>query len=349
MSDEILFSVENGLGIIQLNRPAALNALSHTMCLPLDKHLREWGSDPTIKAVLIKAAGEKAFCAGGDIRKLADKGPEGPEYRRQFWRDEYRINTLIHEFPKPFIALIDGIFMGGGVGLSVHGSHRVVSEHALFAMPETGIGLFPDVGGSYFLPRLSGALGNYLGLTGTRLKAADILAAGIATHHVKRADHPALQAALAAEPLPDNAAVNAVISRFTSAPGFPSVTALKPEIDRLFAAPSIDALMQALESDDSAFAAEQAKLLRTKSPTSVKLTFAQLAKGRELGFRACMTMEWRLCNRVALGHDFYEGVRAVIIDKDQSPRWKPASLEEVSDASIDAYFAELPGDELTFI
>jgi enoyl-CoA hydratase len=156
------------------------------MCVPLEHHLRWWATDGSVKAVIIKAAGEKAFCAGGDIRQLADRGPDGESYRRKFWYDEYRCNTLIGEFPKPFIALIDGIFMGGGVGLSVHGSHRVISEFATFAMPETGIGLFPDVGGSYFLPRCPGELGLYLGLTGARLKGADILAAGVATQYVPR-------------------------------------------------------------------------------------------------------------------------------------------------------------------
>lgn len=166
MSNDILFSVQNGIGIIQLNRPQALNALTHDMCIPLEQDLRSWAKDAAVKAVIIKGSGEKAFCAGGDIRKLADRSADGVQYRKSFWYDEYRCNTLIGEYPKPFIALIDGIFMGGGVGLSVHGSHRIISEFAHFAMPETGIGLFPDVGGTYFPPRCPGELGVYLGLTG---------------------------------------------------------------------------------------------------------------------------------------------------------------------------------------
>jgi len=347
MSGEILFSVKNGLGIIQLNRPAALNALNHAMCVPLEQHLRAWAKDTAVKAVLIKGTGEKAFCAGGDIRRLADTGPEGRDYRRNFWGDEYRANTVIAEYPKPFIALIDGIFMGGGVGLSVHGSHRVISEQALFAMPETGIGLFPDVGGTYFLPRLPGELGMYLGLTGARLKSADILGTGIATDCVNRADHAALEAALIEASLPDAAAVSAVIVRFAADLGPAPIKAQLPAIDRLFAGNSVAAIMQALEAD-APWGQEQAKIIRTKSPTSVKLTFAQLRRGRKLSFRDCMILEWRMCNHVAGGHDFYEGVRAVIIDKDHAPRWQPATLEAVDDAYIEGYFAPLPDGDLRF-
>ena len=347
MSDEILFSIQNGLGIIQLNRPQALNALNHDMCVPLEKHLRLWGKDSAIKAVLIKASGEKAFCAGGDIRKLADTGPDGVAYRRNFWGDEYRANTVIAEYPKPFIALIDGICMGGGVGLSVHGSHRVISEFALFAMPETGIGLFPDVGGTYFLPRLPGESGMYLGLTGARLKCADIMALGVGSHHVPRARLADLEAALIAAALPDNAAVDAVIAKFQADPGPAPIAAFRPEIDALFKGDSVAAIIAALEASPG-FGQEQAKLIRTKSPTSVKLTFAQLRRGRGLTFRDCMTLEWRMCNHVAAGHDFYEGVRAVIVDKDHAPKWQPATLEAVTDAYIESYFAPLPDGDLKF-
>lgn len=348
MTSKIAFSVQNGLGTILLNRPAALNALDHDMCVPLAQHLKAWAKDASIKAVLIKAAGEKAFCAGGDIRLLADKGPDGENYRRTFWSDEYRINTQIAEYPKPFIALIDGIFMGGGVGLSVHGSHRVVSEHATFAMPETGIGLFPDVGGTYFLPRCPGELGLYLGLTGARLKGADILTAGVGTHFVTREQLAALEAALASAPLPDKAAVSAVIARFASDPGPSALAANKPEIDALFAQTSVEAILAAMEKAATPFAIEQLRIIRSKSPTSVKLTFAQLRRGRHMAFRDCMRLEWRMCNHVAKGHDFYEGVRAVILDKDNKPRWNPATLEAVPDGDIEAYFAPLAGGDLIF-
>jgi len=348
MSHEINFSIINGLAVIQLNRPQALNALNHAMCEPLERNLRAWATDASVKAVLIKAAGEKAFCAGGDIRRLADRGPDGDAYRRTFFADEYRINTIIAEYPKPFIALIDGIFMGGGVGLSVHGSHRVVSEHAVFAMPETGIGLFPDVGGTYFLPRLPGETGMYLGLTGTRLKVADILAVKIGTHHVPRARLAGLEAALADAPLPDRAAVDTVLAGFTANPGPAPIMALQPIIDRLFAGDSVAAVMAALEADESAFAQEQAAIIRTKSPTSVKITFAQLRRGRRLAFRDCMKLEWRMCIHVAEGPDFYEGVRAVIIDKDQKPKWNPPTLDAVTDAYVEGFFAPLPEGELQF-
>ncbi len=347
MTSHIEFSVRNGVGTILLNRPQALNALTHEMCLPLERHLRQWAVDPAVKSVIIKAAGEKAFCAGGDIRKLAERGPEGAEYRKRFWYDEYRCNTVIGEFPKPFIALIDGIFMGGGVGLSVHGSHRVISEFATFAMPETGIGLFPDVGGTYFLPRCPGEMGVYLGLTGARLKGADILAAGVATHFVPRARLAELEQALVDAGPASRSDVDAVLGRFAADAGPSALAEARLQIDRLFAGTSVGEIMAALEAD-SGFGAEQARIIRTKSPTSVKLTFAQLRRGKTLSLRDCMRLEWRICNHVAAGHDFYEGVRAVIIDKDHRPNWQPATLEQVSDADIEAYFSPVPEGELQF-
>lgn len=347
MTSHIEFFVRNGVGIILLNRPQALNALTHEMCIPLERHLRSWKQDPQIKAVIIKGAGEKAFCAGGDIRQLADRGPAGEKYRKSFWHDEYRCNTVIGEFQKPFVALIDGIFMGGGVGLSVHGSHRIISEYATFAMPETGIGLFPDVGGTYFLPRCPGELGMYLGLTGARLKGSDILTAGVATQFVPRERLPALEQALVDAAPSDNAQATEVVTRFTADPGPSALAGIKPEIDRLFAGSSVAEIMADLEGDKG-FGAEQARIIRTKSPTSVKLTFAQLRRGRNLSLRECMRLEWRICNHVAAGHDFYEGVRAVIIDKDHSPKWLPATLEEVADAEIEKYFSPVPTGDLQF-
>lgn len=348
MSNDILFSVQNGIGIIQLNRPQALNALTHDMCIPLERYLRSWATDAAVKAVIIKGSGEKAFCAGGDIRKLADRGPEGVQYRKSFWYDEYRCNTLIGEYPKPFIALIDGIFMGGGVGLSVHGSHRIISEFAHFAMPETGIGLFPDVGGTYFLPRCPGELGTYLGLTGARLKGADILTAGVATHFVPRANMAALEQALIDTAPADKAGIDAAVMKFATDPGASQLAERKAEIDRRFGGDSVAAVMAALETDPSPFSIEQAGIIRAKSPTSVKLTFAQLRRGRSLSLRECMRLEWRICNHVALGHDFYEGVRAVIIDKDHKPKWQPARLEDVSDVEIEKYFTPVADGELQF-
>lgn len=347
MTSHIEFSVRNGVGTILLNRPQALNALTHDMCVPLEQHLRSWATDPGIKSVIIKAAGEKAFCAGGDIRKLAERGPEGAEYRKRFWYDEYRCNTVIGEFPKPFIALVDGIFMGGGVGLSVHGSHRVISEFATFAMPETGIGLFPDVGGTYFLPRCPGETGLYLGLTGARLKGADILAAGVATHFVPRERLAGLEQALVDAGPGSKAEVDAVVERFAAVAGPSALADVRPQIDRLFSGTTMAEVMAALEAD-AGFGAEQARIIRTKSPTSIKLTFAQLRRGKSLSLRDCMRLEWRICNHVAAGNDFYEGVRAVIIDKDHRPNWRPATLEQVSEAEIEAYFSPVPEGELQF-
>ena len=327
---DIEFSLAGAIGQVLLNRPGQLNALTHEMCIALDSQLVAWAVDPSISALVVRGAGEKAFCAGGDVRRLYDEGTSGGTYPRQFYRDEYRLNRRIKTFPKPYIAILDGIVMGGGVGVSLHGSHRIVSENALFAMPETGIGLFPDVGGSYFLPRCPGQIGLYLGLTGARLKAADCLYAGLATSFVPRNRLNELVAALIA-----GEAIEAAIARFATDPGSPQLADRRAEIDRLFAAGSIADI--ATEWD-----------LSSKSPTALKLAFRQIRTGGILPFDDCMRMEWRMVNQVIKGHDFYEGVRAVVIDKDQKPRWQPATLAEVDDMVIEQHFAPRPGDELEF-
>jgi len=327
---DIEFSIAGPLGQVLLNRPAALNALTHEMCQALDAQLKTWASDAAVQAVVIRGAGEKAFCAGGDVRRLYDEGTAGGDYPRRFYRDEYRLNRRIKTFPKPYIAILDGIVMGGGVGVSFHGSHRVVSEHVMFAMPETGIGLFPDVGGSYFLPRCPGQVGMYLGLGGARLKAADCLHAGLATAHVPRARLNDLVAALAGGEAPQTA-----IGRLATDPGPAPLAEKRAEIDRVFGAIGVEAIAAHWD-------------LAAKSPTALKLAFRQIRTGATLDFDACMRQEWRMVNGVIKGADFYEGVRAVVIDKDQKPKWRPATLAEVDDKVIDRHFAPRPGDELEF-
>jgi len=305
--------------------------------------LRGWAKDDGVRVVLVRAAGERAFSAGGDIRRLYEAGKSGSDYPYRFWADEYRLNALIKHYPKPYIALIDGIAMGGGVGISVHGSHRIVTEHALFAMPETGIGLFPDVGGSYFLPRCPGRIGLYLGLTGARLKAADMLHAGIATHYVPRARLDALEQALAA----DGADVDEVLAAFAEDPGPAPLAQERAEIDRLFIGESLAAIVSALTADAGPFARRQAEILATKSPTALHLTFRQLREGAGLALDDCLRMEWRMASRVPEElPDFYEGVRAAVIDKDNKPRWAPARLEDVDPAVLDRFFAPSPHGEL---
>ncbi|WP_288900844.1 enoyl-CoA hydratase/isomerase family protein [uncultured Sneathiella sp.] len=345
---EILFEIRGAIGLVTLNRPKALNALTHEMCLALDAKLKEWETEAGVQAVLIEGAGEKAFCAGGDIVKLYNEGKSGGDYPYHFYRDEYLLNTRIKHFPKPYIALIDGIVMGGGVGVSVHGSHRIATERTLFAMPESGIGLFPDVGGTYFLPRLEGELGMYLGLTGARLRTADSVFAGIAQRYIPSEKLPALKDALAAHEFAGDtsAEIDALIEKFAADSGDAPIADTLPAINRHFARGSVPAIIESLQADSDAFATKTADSLLTKSPTSMKLTFEQLRRGAKLDFDDCMRQEFRMVNRVIKGVDFYEGTRAVVIDKDQSPKWNPARLDEVSDAEIEAYFEPLPDGEL---
>ena len=338
---EVLFERKGAIGQIVLNRPKALNALTHSMCIAMKAQLADWAADEAVRAVVVSGAGERAFCAGGDIRALYESGKAGTPYALSFYRDEYILNAAIRHFPKPYIALIHGIVMGGGVGVSVHGNHRIADESTVFAMPETGIGLFPDVGGSHFLPRCPGEIGMYLALTGARLKTADALYAGVATHFVPKASWDALIAGLA-----DGDAPDAVLGRLAKAVPDAPLAGNRQSIDRLFAGNSVEAILDALDADGSTWARETAQTIRTKSPTSLKITFRQLREGRRKEFDDCMRMEYRMVNRIIAGHDFYEGVRATIIDKDGSPKWSPVALEDVAAPAVDAYFAPLGQGEL---
>jgi enoyl-CoA hydratase len=341
MTDEVLFETRGAAGIVTLNRPKALNALTHEMCLAMTVQLTLWARDAAVKTVVVQGAGEKAFCAGGDIRSLYESGKAGTPYALNFYRDEYVLDALIKHYPKPYVALISGIVMGGGVGVSVHGSHRVADETTMFAMPETGIGLFPDVGGSFFLPRCPGETGMYMALTGARLKTPDCLTAGIATHFVAREKRNELVGRLAAGMAPDAA----LEGLHESVPGA-FLDTHRETIDRVFALGSAEAVLGALDGEHTDWSRDTAKVIRAKSPTSTKLTYRQLREGAAKSFDDCMRMEYRMVHRIVAGHDFYEGVRATIIDKDGAPRWQPASLAEVSDADIDAYFAAVGNREL---
>ena len=280
---EIRFERRGDLMVVTLDRPRALNALTLPMCRALDEGLRAWQADSAIGAVLIKGEGERAFCAGGDIRWLHDElTTEGVEAACRFYAVEYPMNARLHHFPKPWIALLDGVAMGGGVGVSVHGSHRIVTERTLFAMPETGIGLFPDVGGTFMLSRLPGALGTWLGLSGARLGAADCQYAGIGTAHVASERLGALEEALAGTPLRRDpfAAVDAVLERFRGDPGQAPLAGLRERIDRCFGQPSLAAVVEALRAEPSGWGAAQAEELAGKSPTSLAVTFRRPAHSR---------------------------------------------------------------------
>jgi len=338
--NEILFERRGAAGVVTLNRPKALNAVTHAMVLALRAQLDDWANDPAVTRVVITAAGERAFSAGGDIRALYDLGKAGRhDEALQFWRDEYPLNAAIKNYRKPYVALIDGIAMGGGIGVSVHGSHRVAGDKFQFAMPEVGIGFFPDVGATWFLPRMPGEVGTLCALTGERFNSADSCAAGIATHRVPSARFPALLEGLAG-----TVSVDAVLSAFSEPAGEGPIMVKRAAIDRLFKGDRVEDILAALEHEtgpDREWAHNTAATIRTKSPLSLKLALAQVRHGKTSDFAACMRAELRIVSRVIHDHDFYEGVRAVIVDKDNKPRWQPAALGEVSDAEVERHFAPI--------
>jgi enoyl-CoA hydratase len=346
-TDTVLVMRDGGLGRLTLNRPQALHALDLGMVEAMTASLLEWRSDPRIGAVLIDHAGPRGFCAGGDIRMLAESGQGDGSAARAFFHAEYRLNHLLHSFPKPVVALIDGVTMGGGVGISVHGRFRVATERTTFAMPETGIGLFPDVGGGWFLPRLPGEVGTWLALTGERLKAADCLAAGIATHFVPSELLGATKAQIAgaAQAHDPGAALASGLDALDEPAGQPKLldAATRGRIDACFAGDTVEAIIAALEADGSQWAQAQLATLATKSPQTLKVALRQLRTGRALAtFAEVMRMEYRIGARVVHRPDFAEGVRAVIIDKDNHPHWEPERLEDVSERLLDSIFAPLP-------
>jgi enoyl-CoA hydratase len=337
---DILFERRGAAGIVRLNRPQALNAVTHEMVRALARQLAAWASDAAVTRVIITAAGERAFSAGGDIRALYELGRAGRQAEMlTFWRDEYPLNAYIKRFPKPYVALIDGLVMGGGVGISIHGSHRVAGDRFSFAMPEVGIGFFPDVGATWFLPRMPGELGTWCALTGDRLKSADAVAAGIATHHVRSERFADL-----ADALCGNVSVDAVLGAFAEPAG--QGTAYRGPIDRLFAGDRVEDILAKLEAETGEWAVKTAAAIRTKSPLSLKIALAQVRRGRDWSFGDCMRAEFRIVSRIVYGHDFYEGVRAVIVDKDNVPRWRPAGLADAADADVERHFASLAADEL---
>jgi enoyl-CoA hydratase len=330
-------------GLITLNRPKALNALTLAMVTATAEALDAWEADASVTRVIIKGAGGKAFCAGGDIRALHDMGKAGNLVDpRHFWRTEYTLNHRLKTYPKPIVALIDGIVMGGGVGMSLHGSHRVASEKLMFAMPEVGIGFFPDVGASWFLPRLPDHAGRYLALTGARIGQADALALGLITDAVMSERMPEIEEALTGdEP------VDATLARFRIAAGAAPLDAHRAIIREGFAPDDLGLIASRLGQlalGGSDFAAQALDTMRTKSPTSMAVALEQMKRGAIMSFADVMAMEYRVVSRIAEGHDFYEGVRAVIIDKDQAPVWRPATIEALDATAVAAHFAPLADD-----
>jgi enoyl-CoA hydratase len=351
--EDILFGREGGVATVTLNRPRALNAFTLEMYRRFDPMLRGWTENPDVRAVMIQGAAGRAFCAGGDVRAIYDagRGIDGadPALTSRFFSEEYALIRHIHRLPKPYIAIIDGIAMGGGMGVSVNGRFRIATENALFAMPETGIGLFPDVGATRFLNLCPGFIGRYLGLTGWRNGVADAVYCGFATHFVPRDRVPALIDALASGQRIEN-----TLAAFYTAPSDAPLRTRRAAIDRCFAGATVEAILAALKTEaagggpDAAWAAETHASLLTKSPTSLKLALRQLTVGRDCDLEAALALEYRLTQHVMENHDFYEGVRAALVDRDQQPRWQPASLAEVTDAIIASYFTPLGGGELRF-
>ncbi|TMJ92351.1 MAG: enoyl-CoA hydratase/isomerase family protein [Alphaproteobacteria bacterium] len=344
--DDLLFERRGAAGLVTLNRPHALNAVSLAMVRKLTRQLAEWEREPRVSRVIIASNDARAFSAGGDLRALYDLGRTGRyDEALGYFREEYALNARIKHYPKPYVALIDGIVMGGGVGISVHGSHRVAGDKFSFAMPEVGIGFFPDVGATFVLPRLPGKLGSYCALTGERVKAADGVAAGVATHRV-----PSARFADLIEALCRGDPVEVVLSAYAQDVGRGPLAARSTVIAALFAGERVEDILAALDTAaaaggaDAAFASANAALIRTKSPTSLKIALAQMQRGGALDFAECMRTEFRIVSRVVRGHDFYEGIRAVIIDKDQAPRWEPPALEAVSTAEVERHFAPLASE-----
>ena len=341
---EILCEIQGASGTVFLNRPQALNAITLNMVRELTRALDKWERDPAIRNVVVTAAPGKAFSAGGDIRLLYEQGRAGDHIAQlDFWREEYRLNRRIRCYSKPYVALVDGIVMGGGVGVSLHGSHRIAGDKFSFAMPEVGIGFFPDVGATYFLPRLPGKTGMYFALTGGRANAGDAAHLGLASAYVPSSRLDELAGALS-EDEPADAAVARL--RGDIAPG--PVVSHRALIDHCFSARRISEILARLDAESSPFAAEAAKAMRAKAPLSLTIAYRQMTIGANRSVDEAMRTEFRIVSRVCRGKDFYEGIRATILDKDFSPRWTHTRIDDVTPQEIDAYFAPLAENELTF-
>jgi enoyl-CoA hydratase len=341
-SADILFERRGTAGVVILSRPHALNAVTHTMVRALAEQLAAWADDVAVTRVIVTAAGTRAFSAGGDLKAIYEIGRSGRyDDALRFWWDEYRLNALIKHYSKPYVALIDGVVMGGGAGISINGSHRVAGDAFRFAMPEVGIGFFPDVGATWFLPRLPGELGTYCSLTGERLDATDGVGCRIATHRVRSARFTELIEALCGA-----VPVDAVLAAFAEPAEAGILLRRRPAIDRWFKGNHVEDILASLEKSasepgggDGDLAGTLAAAIMAKSPLSLKLALALQRRGRALAFDECMRIEYRVVSRVVQGHDFYEGIRAVIIDKDQAPNWRPSALAAVSETEVERHFA----------
>ncbi|MEU9479994.1 enoyl-CoA hydratase/isomerase family protein [Streptomyces sp. NPDC048191] len=340
--DPVLFHTAGRAAHITLNRPRALNALTHAMVRRIDEALTAWEHDPAVETVVITGAGERGLCAGGDIRAVHDDARDGDgTASAAFWRDEYHLNARIARYPKPYVAVMDGIVMGGGVGVSAHASVRIVTERSRIAMPETGIGFVPDVGGTHLLGLAPGELGTHLALTGAQIGAADALLCGLADHCVPSAALGSLVDDLAELPVPD------ALARHVRPPSPGELTARREWIDPCYAADTVEGIVHRLFAHGGPDAKEAAETLLAKSPTALKVTLAAIRRARRLGsLERVLDQEYRVSCAALSSPDLVEGVRAQIIDKDRCPRWSPATLAEVTDADVARFFAPLGDREL---
>lgn len=349
MVDSVLFAREKHIGLVTLNRTEALNALTLPMILALTEQLEAWEKDDEIHAVVVCAEAGKAFCAGGDVRWLYEAGKRGDPSLLQFFWHEYRLNHLIHQFKKPYIALMNGITMGGGVGISLHGAYPVASENFSFAMPETTIGFFPDIGASYLLSRCPDHFGVYLGLTGARLNAADAMYLHLIQFIVPAEKFDGVLFDLIESDLSTQAEarVEACLKRYACPPESAPIQAVESAIHQSFAYPEIELILADLNQSGQDWHQQTLKNLEQKSPLSLKVTLEQLKKSAHLTLPECLKMDYCLVQHFMQDHDFYEGVRALLVDKDKSPKWGAETLDQVTEQMVSEYFEPL-GSELDF-
>jgi enoyl-CoA hydratase len=342
MSDHIIAEVQDGLGRLRLNRPKAIHALTRQMCESMSAALLRWREDPSVEAVLIDHAEGRGFCAGGDVVMLAKSGASDGSDARNFFEAEYRLNHLLFTYPKPTAAIMDGITMGGGVGISLPCDYRIATENTRFAMPETGIGLFPDVGGGWYLSRLPGRVGQFMALTGARLDGAECHYLGLATHYVEQSSLEEMIERMAKIP----ARLKGAIGSFAASPPDAKIEQNLALVARNFSSDRLEDIIASLEADESEWARTERSTIGMKSPLSCKVSLRLLADGaNRASFADEMRAEYALATRVSRTHDFIEGVRALLIDKDNQPQWDPATPDGVSEAMVDELFAPLPVEE----
>ena len=341
---------EGSAGSVRLIRPRAINAVTLDMFRGIHEALDEFEADPAVGLILLEGAGERGLCAGGDIRSLWESANAGGDLGRVMWREEYLLNARIAKFPKPYVAFMDGIVMGGGVGLSAHGAHRIVTERTRLSMPEVGLGCFPDVGGTWLLSRAPGESGTYFGLTGQNMNGADAIYAGLADVSVPSRKLAALRETLVGlGARADSARVRAAIAGFATGESASSVAAIRPRIDAWFAHGRMDDILTILQRDGSELARSILKILNEKSPRGLVVTLKLLRLARASAtLEECLAREYRAALAVFASDDFREGVRAAIIDKDRNPKWSPAAIHDVTPEMIAPYFANAGADELVF-